>query len=74
MATLTIRNVPDQVVERIKLIANGKKYSMEQEVRELLESRYTDRAKVLDKIKRRWGYLPKVSAKETENWRQTGRL
>ena len=39
MATLTIRHVPEAVVERLKAAAKRKGYSMEQEVRELLAMR-----------------------------------
>jgi antitoxin FitA len=43
MATLTIRNVPDELVNRIKLLAGQKGVSMEQEIRDLLQSRYEQR-------------------------------
>ena len=39
MATITIRNVPDQLVDRIKRLAEQKGVSMEQEIRDLLQSR-----------------------------------
>ena len=37
MATLTIRNVPENVVELLKVRAKNNGHSMEQEVRELIE-------------------------------------
>ncbi len=37
MATITIRNISDELVERIKLLAAQKGVSMEQEVRDLLQ-------------------------------------
>jgi plasmid stability protein len=43
MATLTIRNLRDEVVKRLKEAAKRKGKPMEQEVRELLESRYKSR-------------------------------
>ncbi len=46
MATLTIRNVPEDVVARLKKVAANKGYSMEQEVRELLRTRFPARDEV----------------------------
>lgn len=40
MATLTIRNVPEDVVARLEKVAANKGRSMEQEVRELLRTRF----------------------------------
>jgi antitoxin FitA len=37
MATITIRNVPDELVDRIKWLAGQKGVSMEQEIRDLLQ-------------------------------------
>jgi antitoxin FitA len=54
MATLTIRNVPDELVNRIKLLAGQKGVSMEQEIRDLLQSRYEQRGAVLERIRQRW--------------------
>ena len=48
MATLTIRDVPDDVVARLKKVAAHKGYSMEQEVRELLRTRFPARDEVLE--------------------------
>ena len=47
MATLTIRHVPEAVVERLKAAAKRKGYSMEQEVRELLAMRYAARTEIM---------------------------
>lgn len=47
MATLTIRNVPDEVVVRLKKVAANKGHSMEQELRELLKTRFPARDEVL---------------------------
>ena len=68
MATLTIRNVPDEVVARLKKVAANKGHSMEQELRELLKTRYPARAEVLDRVKQRWETLPPVSAEEIDQW------
>ncbi len=68
MATLTIRNVPDEVVARLKKVAANKGHSMEQELRELLKTRYPSRAEVLDRVEQRWETLPPVSAEEIDQW------
>ena len=73
MATLTIRNLPDPLVKRIKSLAQAKGYSMEQEVRELLETRYAARMEVINRIQQRWPDLPETTAEEVENWKNLGR-
>jgi plasmid stability protein len=39
MVTITIRNLPDQLVDRIKRLAEQKGVSREQEIRDVLQSR-----------------------------------
>jgi plasmid stability protein len=73
MATLTIRNVPDDVVERIKNAAVQKGHSMEQEVRELLEVRFQAKNEALRRIRERWKELPETTPEEIERWIETGR-
>ena len=73
MATLTIRHVPEAVVERLKAVAKRKGYSMEQEVRELLAMRYAARTEIMARIRQRWDTLPPTSGAEVRAWRQTGR-
>lgn len=73
MATLTIRNVPDDVVERIKTAAAQKGHSIEQEVRELLEARFQAKNEALRRIRERWKDLPETTPEEIERWIATGR-
>ena len=73
MATLTIRHVPEAVVERLKDAAKRKGHSMEQEVRELLAMRYATRPEIMARIRHRWHTLPPTSEAEVCAWRQTGR-
>jgi plasmid stability protein len=73
VATLTIRNVPDDVVERIKNAAAQKGHSMEQEVRELLEARFQAKNEALRRIRERWKDLPQTTPEEVEHWIETGR-
>jgi plasmid stability protein len=74
VATLTIRNVPQRVVRRLKAIAKRRNVSMEQAVRELLEERAGGRTVVLEEIERSWerqAGRPKVE--EIDSWIEVGR-
>jgi plasmid stability protein len=62
MATFTIRHVPEAVVERLKAAAKRHGRSMEQEVRALLELRYTARPEMTARIRERWDMLPPTSS------------
>ncbi len=73
MATITVRNVPDELVERIKRLAEQKGISMEQEVRDLLQSRYIQRDAVIKRIRQRTGTLPVQSASQLQDWKEQGR-
>lgn len=73
MATLTIRNVPNDVVERLKRAAGHNRRSMEQEVRQLLEQRYPDRGDLRDRIRERWKRFPAPRAEQIDEWIETGR-
>jgi len=73
MPTITIRNLPDDVVERIKLRAKNKGRSMEQELRELLVSHYETRENILRRIEERWVELPKTTKEEIDSWQDVGR-
>lgn len=73
MSTLTIRNLPDEVVAHIKEAARVHGHSMEQEVREALARRYGDRRAVLRHMRQRWPELPDTGAEEIRKWRDAGR-
>jgi plasmid stability protein len=73
MGTITIRNLPEEVIERLKASAREHQQSMEQEVRLLLERRYSPRNKVLHRIRARWKNLPEITPEEIEKWRNEGR-
>ena len=73
MATLTIRNLPDELVERLKLKAKAANRSMEQEVRELLEANYPKKRDTIERIRSRWEGLPETCHEEMDNWRNEGR-
>jgi plasmid stability protein len=73
MATITVRNVPEPLVERIKFLAEQKGISMEQEVRDLLQERYSHRQQVLERIRQRSQSLPVESAENLPTWKVEGR-
>ena len=73
MATLTIRNVPQTVVRKLRALAVGNGKSMEQEVRDLLARRFARRSEVVSRIRARWASLPEPTVAEVTKWRAEGR-
>jgi len=73
MATLTVRNLPDDLVDRLKEAAARHGRSMEQEVRLLLQTRYAARADLLESIRRQWNDDDAPTPDEVREWRDTGR-
>jgi hypothetical protein len=73
MATITIRNVSDELLNRIKQLAGQKGISMEQEVRDLLQKRYGQRSEVLARIRQRAEILPVERAERLQDWKTEGR-
>lgn len=74
MATITIRNLPDETVQEIKETARRNGTSMEQEARACLQERFRDRDALLRAIaeSRRHQKRP-VTPEEIESWIQEGR-
>ena len=73
MATLTIRNLPEKVVERVKTIAEQNGHSMEKEIRELIQERFAQKGEVLARMKKRWQQRLVPSAKQVNQWIESGR-
>lgn len=73
MATVTVRNLPEEVVDRIKRSAAVQGRSMEAELRELLTRRYSGRAEVLARIHERWEEGPKIGLDQIQEWIDQGR-
>ncbi len=74
MATLTIRNVPQRIVRSLKALARRNGHSMEQEVRDLLETSVNERAAVLEAIEAGWeSQARRPRATEIDRWVDTGR-
>ena len=73
MATITIRNISEELVDRIKRLAGQKGISMEQEVRDLLQLRYGQRDEVLARIRQRAEALPMEPESRVQTWKSVGR-
>ncbi len=73
MATITIRNISDELLNRIKRLAERKGISMEQEVGDLLQKRYGQRDEVLARIRQRAQALPIESESQVQTWKSQGR-
>lgn len=74
MPTLTIRNLPEDLVARIKSAAARNRRSMEQEVREALARDYRNRAELLAEIERMTRDQKRpTTAEEIDRWRREGR-
>ncbi len=68
MATLTIRNVPDDVVERLKARAKNNGHSMEQELRDLLKTRYSSKEEAIASMRESWKTIPPTPKEEIDGW------
>lgn len=73
MGTLTIGNLPDDLIARLKATAASNQRSTEQEVRELVQRRYAPKPEVLARLRGRWRQMPQASADEVRRWRDEGR-
>jgi antitoxin FitA len=73
VATITIRNVPDDVVKRIQEHAANHGKSMEQEVRDLLEQRFASRRALIDRVRARKGKMTGPSARKIRGWVDSSR-
>jgi plasmid stability protein len=74
VATLTIRNVPQRVVRRLKALAKRHNASMEQVVRDLLEEYAGERSSVLKQVEASWErQARRPGAREIDSWITAGR-
>jgi plasmid stability protein len=73
MATITIRNLPQDIVVNLKAQAAGNGRSMEQEVREILTFRLAPKNKVLDEIQTAWATFSPPSEQDVLEWIDSGR-
>lgn len=73
MATLTIRNLSEDLVSRLKKTAALHHRSMEQEVRELLQQRFVTRTEAMRRVREHWKSMPSTSVQEVNKWLKRGR-
>jgi antitoxin FitA len=74
VATVIIRNLPEDLVGRIKATAAGGKRSMEEELRQTLQVIYRDRAALIRAVRASNARQKRpVTAAEIDAWKRIGR-
>ena len=74
MAQMVVRNLEASVKAKLRRRATRRGHSMEQEVRDILESHVAERASVLEQIEDSWAQQGRrPEAAEIEAWISTGR-
>ena len=74
MRTLTVRNVPDEVLRALKEMARRNRRSMEQEVRHILEATTLDRLSACAQVEEAWGAQSRPTGKEeVDRWVKSSR-
>jgi plasmid stability protein len=69
MATLTVRNIPEDVLRSLKTLARMNHRSMEEELRRLIESKAMDRLSVLRQVEASWKRQKRpTTRREVERW------
>ena len=69
MATITVRNIPDEVIGMIKDRARNNRRSMEQEVRSILSSVVHDREQAMRRIESLWKKQKRpIDREEIDEW------
>jgi len=73
MPTITIRNLSDDIVNRMKASASRHGISMEKEIRKTLTTHYMIKEEVIQRIHDRQAKYPRPEAKDIEDWIEKGR-
>jgi len=73
VATLTIRDLSDELVTRLREAASRYGRSPEEEVRLLLHAHYAEKSEILRRVRTHWDDAVAPTADEAQHWRQTGR-
>jgi plasmid stability protein len=69
MATITVRNIPEEVITMIKNRARRNKRSMEQEVRTILSEVVLDRERAMKRIESLWQQQKRpISKEDVDAW------
>lgn len=64
MGSITVRNLPDRVIRKLKQLAKQNRSSMEAEVRKILQREVMDRGLLLDVIKTDLDRQPEATTTE----------
>lgn len=73
MPTLTIPDIPEEVLARLSSAASHNGRSAEEEVRELISRRFATRGEALKRVRSRWDIIPTTPPELVQDWRRTGR-
>jgi plasmid stability protein len=74
MATITVRNIPEEVITLIKNRARCNKRSMEQEIRTILSEVVLDRERAMKRIESLWQRQKRlISKEEIDSWLRKAR-
>ncbi len=73
MATLTVRNVPAGIAQRLKKQAREHNCSMEQEVRNILQASLESRSTLMERVSSRAQQLVAPDISEIDEWVSVGR-
>ncbi|HYU32560.1 MAG TPA: Arc family DNA-binding protein [Thermoanaerobaculia bacterium] len=78
MGTLTIRDLPDELLERLKVDASSHGRSLDEEIQQILRERYSQelrerKLQVLERIRSRWQEIAETSPEEISAWIEMGR-
>ena len=74
MPTITVRNIPEEVIAMIKNRARRNKRSMEQEVRNILSEVVLDRERAMKRIESLWQWQKRpISKEEVDAWLRKAR-
>ena len=69
MATITVRNIPEEVIAMIKNRARRNKRSMDQEIRTILSEVVLDRERATKRIESLWQQQKRpISKEEVDAW------
>ena len=78
MGTLTIRDLPDELMERLQVDASSHGHSVDEEIQQILQERYSHelrerKREALERIRSRWQEIPETSPEEISSWIEMGR-
>jgi predicted transcriptional regulator len=74
MGTITIRNLPDEIIQGLKQLARRHKHSMEQEARNIITQHVSDRYAIMKKIEESFeSHKRSAEAEEVTEWLKESR-